>query len=223
MTLYDTVLDFVKECTREFDESHDYNHAIVVYDNAKKIMDSFDIEYDYDILMFSALLHDVRDHKYPKSISEKDLEAFVGKHLSNKVGIVMKIINNISFSKEQCGKRDEFTYPYILYLDAISDSDRLQALGSVGIKRCEMFVEARGGDVPEDVVRHCHEKLLRLLPEKFIKTEYGRKLAEPLHQEVLDYVNKNTGTNEVKSHCRKFAEPLHQEILDYINGHTRKK
>jgi len=185
------VVDFVKEACKDFDESHDANHAITVYQNSVKIMNSFDIEYDPDILTFASLLHDVCDHKYPNSISTNDLHQFIKKHLSNnKAEIVIKLINNVSYSKEASGKREKFEYPFSLYLDAISDADRLEAIGMQGIKRCEQFTIANGGKVPENVIKHCYEKLLRLYPEKYIKTEYARRLAKPLHEEIIAYVDK---------------------------------
>lgn len=192
-TLYETVIEFVKEHTKEFDQSHDYKHALIVYDNAMKIMDSFKFEYDQDILMFASLLHDVCDHKYPNIITLDKLGEFISSHIPNKTNIVMKIINNISYSKEVAGKREKIDYPYNLYLDAISDADKIEALGKTGINRCETFTRAKGGKIPEDVIKHCYEKLLRLYPERFIRTDMGRQIAEPLHEEIIDYVkNMNT-------------------------------
>ncbi len=40
----------------------------------------------------------------------------------------------------------------------------------------------------DDVIVHCHEKLLRILPEGFIKTQYGKVLAQPLHDQIVEYV-----------------------------------
>ena len=45
--------------------------------------------------------------------------------------------------------------------------------------------------MPEDVVTHCHEKLLRLYNEHFICTEEGRRLAETLHEDIVQYVLAN--------------------------------
>jgi hypothetical protein len=62
----------------------------------------------------------------------------------------------------------------------------------VGIERCETLVRARGGRVPEDVVKHCHEKLLKLYPDNFIRTKTGRELAVGLHEEIVEYVRKHS-------------------------------
>jgi HD superfamily phosphodiesterase len=188
--LYESVVKFVKKTTKKFDESHDYKHAIAVYNTAKCIMDSMNIKYDIYILMFASLLHDVCDHKYPESISQEDLTVFIHDYIPDKVDIIMKIINNISYSKEVSGKREKIDYPYNIYLDAISDADRIEALGETGIRRCIIYNKSRGKD-KSNVIAHCYEKLLRLYPEKFIKTDKGRELALPLHQYVVDYVKEN--------------------------------
>ena len=62
------MLDFVKESTKHFDSSHNHEHAWNVYRSALTIMESLNPEFDFDLLMLSALLHDVCDHKYSNSI-----------------------------------------------------------------------------------------------------------------------------------------------------------
>ncbi len=181
---------FIMKITSEFDESHNLDHALCVFKNACNIINQLDIHssVDWDIIEYAAKLHDVRDHKYPNSISEEELKAYISEHLgANKCERVMKIIDNVSFSREVKGQRENLPYPDSLYLDIISDADKLEAIGPKGIGRCKTFVKARGGVIPEDVVAHCHEKLLRLYPE-FIRTKSGKEIAEPLHQFVESYV-----------------------------------
>ena len=119
------------------------------------------------------------------------ISADLGKEKGDQV---LLIIENVSFSKEDKlrkateGKlRIAENVPKELhpYLIALRDADRLEAIGPEGIRRCQVFTESRGGKVPEDVVVHCHEKLLRLYNEHFICTEEGRRLAEPLHEDIV--------------------------------------
>jgi len=187
----DAIYTFVKESTKHFDDSHNWIHADKVYKSTMDITKELKIEYHEDILTYSSLLHDVCDHKYKNSISREELIKFINDKLSeDKMTIVMKIIDNVSFSKENAGKREKIDEPYDLYLTILSDADRLEAIGKIGIERCETFTKSRGGKIPEDVIVHCHEKLLRLYNDKFIKTDYARKLAEPLHKEIIDYVER---------------------------------
>lgn len=192
-TIVDEILlDFVVESTKHFDDSHNHTHALRVTDNAHKIMKSIrDESYDEKLLTYIAMLHDVCDHKYPESIDKKELSKFIKNNFSLLLEpIVMKIIDNVSFSKEDKNLQEKLPEPYDLYLTVITDADRLEALGSVGIERCISFTQSQGGSVPKDVIKHCHEKLLRLLPEGFIKTDLARELAVPLHDEVYKYVEQ---------------------------------
>lgn len=187
------LLNFVVENTKHFDESHNHVHALKVTHNAHVIMKSIKDNYDKRLLTCVAMLHDVCDHKYPESIPREKLLDFIKLYLSPTIEpIAMKIIDNVSFSKEDRGIQETLPEPYDMYLVALTDADRLEAIGQVGIDRCIEFTISRGGTVPQDVVKHCHDKLLRLLPEFFIKTDLGRQMAISLHDEIYNYVDKNS-------------------------------
>lgn len=189
MSVPDYLLLFVTESTKIFDDSHNVIHAQAVTKTTHEIMQSFDTPYDEHFVTMIAMLHDVCDHKYPESIKRSDLTDFIKLHMSDEQAKYADlIIDNVSYSKEAKGLREILPEPYNTYLIALSDADRLEAIGKIGIDRCETFTREHGGNVPEDVIKHCHEKLLRLLPNGFIKTPYARKLAEPLHQEIVEYV-----------------------------------
>ncbi|TNV75622.1 hypothetical protein FGO68_gene13461 [Halteria grandinella] len=150
--------------------------------------------FDFDLLCCAALLHDVCDHKYPQSIKRGDLDAFIYETVGKeKGGDVIFIIDNVSWSKEDKARRGEAVPvpvpPHLKeYLDAVRDADRLEAIGQVGIDRCIAYSVSIGRKIPDDVIVHCHEKLLRIYGEKFIVTDLGRKMAEPLHEVIVEYV-----------------------------------
>lgn len=186
---FDQIYNFVKISTADFDESHNIDHAIAVYNNTLKIADTIKIQLEYDILTYAAMCHDTIDHKYDNSIKPEVLINFITKQIGDeKCKRVMDIINNISFSKQIKGLRQQLSYPDNIYLSIVSDADRLEAIGQIGIDRCIAYTEAIGGKVPEDVIKHCHEKLL-LLKDQYIVTEKGKKLAKPLHDVIQDYVD----------------------------------
>lgn len=198
--IFDIIYQFVIESTIKFDDSHNHMHALEVYKLSKKIIDEFvetDYihEYDYLTIMMASLLHDVCDDKYvDKSISKDDLYNFIYKIDQNRSEMIIKIINNISYSKEVKGLLEKLPYPYNIYRDVISDADKIFALGEIGIKRCERYTRESNPNIQDDkeimklVIKHCHDKLLRLYPEHFIKTEPGRKFAEPEHQIIVNFV-----------------------------------
>jgi uncharacterized protein len=171
------VLEFVKKETQIFDESHNWKHALCVARNATRILNNKHV-------LYLALLHDVCDHKYPNSIPRKELSHFIQVNIP-KYKEIDELIELISFSKQ---KKDDISNPI---LDAVRDGDRLEAIGEIGIKRCKHFTLSRGGKVPEDVIIHCYEKLLRILPERYIVTHIGRDLAIPKHNTIVKYVLEN--------------------------------
>jgi uncharacterized protein len=183
---FQKLIDFVKINTSSYDESHDFNHALSVFENCKKIIELEGLDVDWNMIAYTALLHDVCDHKYTSTITKEDLFRFIEENLgTEKAKHVLNIIDNISYSKEAKGKLITLQEPYQTYRDIISDADKIEALGEVGLRRCIQFSEAHNGNV----IEHCHEKLLKLLPNGFIRTESGKKLAISGHEFILNYVN----------------------------------
>lgn len=198
------LLDFVILHTASFDESHDVHHALAVCSNALQIAQQDFPWCDSDIIKYCAMLHDVCDHKYPQSITKMQRNDFINSHLPpNKAQIVIDVIDNISFSQEVKGQRITLPPPYNVYQNIISDADKLEALGERGLQRCIAFTEERGGKVPDDVVVHCKEKLLRLKDE-FIRTPTARVLAAPLHSVIEQYYKAHLHNKKIM-----FISPQH--------------
>jgi HD superfamily phosphodiesterase len=194
--------DFVEQYTINFDKSHDIHHAIKVFNNATKIINSMEIDYERDVITWASMLHDICDHKYHNCVSKDELFEFIKMNLGEiKASRIIMIIDNVSYSKEVRGERVTLPYPDYLYLDIISDADRVEALGYSGIERCEEYTIAKLGInsensnnlhiIKKEVIKHCHEKLLKLFPDYF-KTPLGKELAFPLHLEIVDYVKNNS-------------------------------
>lgn len=190
--LIEKTIKFVTVSTSHFDESHDINHALAVYKNSLVILETFNDISDKDrmIVLISSLVHDVCDHKYPESIKFEELEKFLKENFSDIYQDIILIINNVSWSKEHKGKRQDLGERLNLLLDIVSDADRLEAIGNEGIKRCIKYTESHGGTLPNDVIKHCYEKLLLIAPE-YIKTRKGQEMAIPLHGVIVDYVKSN--------------------------------
>lgn len=191
-TKYNEVYEFVKQSTKDFDESHDIKHALKVYENALEIVDRDYINdnLDKEIIMYAAMLHDVCDHKYPNSIKLNDLNHFIYDKLEHdKAKIVIEIIDNISYSKEEAGNRKDVHHPY---LNIISDADKLEAIGLVGINRCYAFNKAKYPHlddigIKKGVISHCTGKLLKL-KDQYIRTNAGKTMAIPLHEEIVEWM-----------------------------------
>jgi uncharacterized protein len=180
------LLKFVREHTNHFDASHDINHAIAVYQNAVLISKEELPDYDDDILQYACLLHDVCDRKYANTLPRVELHEYIHQQLCDeKAQVVIDAIDNMSFSQEVKGLRKKLGTPY---KDIVSDADKLEALGEGGLERCIVFTEEIGGNIPSDVVKHCHEKRLKL-KDFYIRTNTGKAMAESLHEFIANYVH----------------------------------
>jgi len=84
--------------------------------------------------------------------------------------------------------------PKTIEAKILSDADKLDAMGAIGIARAFMFAGERGESL-EDVLRHFEEKLLRL--RDLLYTETAKKLAKGRH---------------------KFLEEFYRRLIDEIRG-----
>lgn len=200
------VWDFVVKSTKNFDNSHNHEHAQEVEMLCYQIADSDCEKYDKDLLMCAALLHDVCDYKYKElSISEIELHDFIKSVYPEKASDIIDIINNVGFSKEKAGKLDkkfknnsskEKLSDIITYRDIVSDADKILAVGNIGIERCFAYQRMvhptkSETEIIKHVVDHCKEKLSILYTENYIRTPTGRALAQPGHQIILDFMKKH--------------------------------
>ena len=197
-----SILEICIDLTKDYDKSHDIIHHINVMINAITIHTHTNLSLapkDKDrvlkLIVYASLLHDTIDHKYPTNIDTKiiRLNTFLKKELGGDWSDVKWIIDNISYSKEIKNGYPIHSDPIIqLSRDIVSDADKLEAIGSVGFMRCYQFTKISNPLANEDklsslVIEHCHDKLLKL-KDNFIRTNYGKLMAEPLHQILLDYV-----------------------------------
>jgi hypothetical protein len=218
MNLLRTLSEFVEQVCDGRDESHGYKHMQFVTVNSHKILqneDSNSIEEStgkiFMYVSIVAMLHDVADHKYDKdgTLKNKVFEFVRDKVLFDEENalLVMKIIDHISYSKEneaiQSGKPIDFNAVlgnFGAYVrDIVSDADKLEALGEIGFGRCVEFTkdtykkkhdkEISYELLKQEVIKHANEKLLRLKDE-FMRTSYGKQLAISLHDELLEEINK---------------------------------
>jgi uncharacterized protein len=224
--------NFVKFSTAKLDESHDYFHMLKVVLNTLDIIKSDYTSHNnyYELkklVLIVAWLHDVRDHKYLHlSISESLFVTKINElsklYLDDKyANQIILIIENISFSQEIKNKLDITLLSSISYetLIIVADADRLEALGQIGIERCTKYGTEKLKIDPKEViyhvVYHAYEKLLRLYPENFIKTERGRFLAKSLHQEMVDYIKENSTPEIIKF--------VHNKLIENNLGHLFKE
>jgi len=78
----------------------------------------------------------------------------------------------------------------------VSDADKIEALGEVGLNRCFCFTRASNPTLDENqikslVVQHAKDKLIKL-KDHFIRTPKGKELASAPHEVIGDFIKNNT-------------------------------
>ena len=194
--------EFVQTICADRDESHGHAHMKRVAE-----MSSFLIQQDFtdrrqyrNLLqdaITAAWLHDIADHKYDHDGTlEQRLDEFGHKHISNYDNI-KQVIKYVSYSTENKAilagtplDYDSLLTPYYaLVRHIVSDADKLQAIGKIGITRALTYTRNANPTYTEaqviaDVRKHADEKLLRLATE-FIRTHTARGLARKEHEDMV--------------------------------------
>lgn len=193
---------FVQTVCNGRDESHGHTHMKTVAETARKIVErDFGDHPDFEQLLLDAItvawLHDVSDHKYDHDgLLDKHLDKFGYSSIAN-FDQIKKAVKLISYSSENraivagtpLNYEELLGKHYATVRHIVSDADKLEAIGKIGIDRCiEYTKHSNPGNAEEDIIRdvkkHADEKLLRLKDE-FIRTPTGLFLAEALHEEML--------------------------------------
>jgi uncharacterized protein len=191
------------------DSAHDFEHVMRVYKNARRICKK---EKVYERLVLSAvLLHDIVS--YPKSDKRSKLSSLESSKKSKQ------ILKKYSFSKEEiliisnaiCDHSfSQGTVPETIEGKILQDSDRLDALGAIGIARVFATGESLGRPfyntddpfckkrLPDDkiwTVDHFFQKLLKL--ESLMNTKSGKmeaKMRTSVLKEFLRHLKQEIST-----------------------------
>jgi len=213
--LWDSLSEFVKTTCEGRDESHGYEHmrtvaknSLIIYNPYRK--DESDI---CDDIIVVAWLHDIGDHKYDSTIETRNkMITFLDSiyHNKEKVEWILQIIEYISFSKEKKlrisnSEMNEKLEPLVWYnklgdrgvliRNIVSDADKLEALGEIGLKRCIEFTRHKNPNFSDEqiykaVKEHADEKLLILVKDRYIRTPIGIYLAKKLEQDLKNGLDK---------------------------------
>lgn len=192
------VLQFVKDKTKIFDESHDWRHAVKVAFNSTQLAD----KQNYKFILYMALLHDVCDHKYPNAIPRNELKEWIYLNLP-AYKLIDELIDHVSYSKQIKNPKTFDPFEQSI-LNAVRDGDRMEALGEIGIERCRQTTIIRNGILPDDIIIHCFDKLLKLVPDNYIITRNAKVIKD--HNYIVDYVIKNLPLTSLKYDMPTYLE-----------------
>jgi uncharacterized protein len=137
---------------------------------------------DMSILLPAVLLHDVvrdsEDHAAASSVKARDIL----RDLDYSEKAIEKISKTIGAHSFSAGR-----IPESLEAKILSDADKLDAMGALGVYRAAMY-SAENGRLLEDYVAHFSEKLLTL--KDLIFTDEARRLAESRHRFLLEFLEQ---------------------------------
>lgn len=204
LQITETVMQRVRERFAVDGSGHGIDHIMRVYRMAIRIAEEESC--DAFIVALAALLHDVGDHKLTESGNENhrnEIAALLdGTGLSGKqVNQIIDIVEKVSFKGN--GVEDA---PLSHEGRCVRDSDRLDAMGSIGIARAFAYGALKGrpmfdaGQKPgmydsfsdykkntSHTINHFYEKLL-LLKDR-METAAGKRLAEGRHAMLEAFVS----------------------------------
>lgn len=173
----------------EKDDIHGFNHVERIYKiciqigkelNAKQI-----------VLKISALLHDCgrideKNDPLRRNHAEISAEKALNFLISNDFKLHQVDIDNIihsirahSFSNEIC--------PETLEAKILSDADKLDALGAIGLFRTIGFTVQNKGGINQ-VIEHLENKILKLKDQLYL--DISKNIAKERQQIILDFYNK---------------------------------
>jgi uncharacterized protein len=198
-------ITFVKAKLDNAEGGHDWFHIERVYKNAMLIAQNEVC--DVMVVKLGALLHDIADSKFhdgDESVGPKVARIFLESEnvCQGTIDHVVKIIENISYK----GGNFEKAFTSI-ELDIVQDSDRLDALGAIGIARTFNYggfknrvlydpkisprtkmtkEEYKNNEAP--TLNHFYEKLL-LLKDK-MNTVSGKQIAKERHRYMEGFLSQ---------------------------------
>lgn len=161
------------------DPVHGWPHVERVLGLALQIAENTNSHVDYKVLILSVLLHDIG----------RLAEDRLGKHHAViSAEIAKKLLENLGFSEDlvervvEAIRTHSFSrneQPRSLEAMILSDADKLDAIGAIGVARTFMLGERWGRGI-DGTVKHFYEKLLKLKDMLFL--DYSKKIAQRRHK-----------------------------------------
>lgn len=166
------------------------------------------------LVIAAAQLHDVADHKYGQTTAQlESVSTELQKYFTlEDVQLLMVIMDQTSYSKEAKCRKETGTSPSWddlgiegkLVRNIVSDADKLEAIGMVGVQRCLQYIYEvakskdeviSASDLFSHLVEHGKEKLF-ILKDEYIRTNAGKAMAEYPHMVMLQEVSRLNNLKE---------------------------
>ncbi len=204
--IIEKTIEFVKADLRDSEKGHDWWHTYRVWKMARFLAQKENA--DLFVVELAALLHDIADPKFHngnEEIGPKKAREFLNSLKTDEkiVNQVENIIANVSFRKT-LENNSEFKSKE---LEIVQDSDRLDAIGAIGIARAFHYGGYKNREIynPEikpitkmtkeqyknndsTTINHFYEKLLTL--KNLMNTETAKSIAENRHKFMENFLNE---------------------------------
>jgi HD superfamily phosphodiesterase len=200
--MLDKVFEFVIDTCDEFgiDESHGLKHSIDVYRYAEQIYQDElklnpELENKYQIIIYSATLHDMCDHKYmDEQIGIKRIIKLLNIDLQleyKTIKSICEIITTMSHSKVKLNGFADFPNPLDqLAYNIVREADLLTAYD---FDRSVVYSMSNKKIPWSEAIKETSEyfkiRVLKQISDGLYVTNYGLKKAQQLHNIVLSQIN----------------------------------
>ena len=192
------IIDFMQEKLSDSNRgAHAYDHTMRVYTLSMQIGDRLPVS--IRVLQASALLHDVgRPRESETGISHSILSGEMSMPLLQELAYTESEIEQI-LDAIRTHRFSEGIEPNSLEGEILSDADKLDSMGAIGVYRAIAYGVTRGRGM-SGFLKHADEKLLKL--KDLMYTEPGKLLAEKRHevlQKFVDALREDLREEELRS------------------------
>lgn len=190
-------MDEIKKIYASYGSGHDFDHIERVVENAKTINETE--QADQRLVNILALIHDIFDEKFYKG-NNMDEDYYT---LIEPLELTTEESEQLLLDLKQFGFKGGFQQPKLSKIGQIvSDADRLDSIGAIGIARTMMYGDRLYDNnraysppqslsdyrVPRPILFHFYDKLLKIKDLMF--TETGKQMAQARHEFMLVYLNQ---------------------------------
>lgn len=163
--------------------SHGFDHTLRVTRLCERLGE--DEGADMRVVLPAALLHDIgRPLEEKQGIAHEKAGALIAEEFLRSIGYEEALIPKITHAIRTHRYRSE-SRPETLEAMVLSDADKLDAMGAIGIARTFMQAGEQKGTM-SNAIDHIHEKLLKL--KGLMYTRGARGIAEERHTVLNNFL-----------------------------------
>ncbi|WP_456365398.1 HD domain-containing protein [Thermococcus sp.] len=183
------LIERTKEYARHFFEregTHGFSHVERVFNLCLHI--GKEEEADLEVLALASLLHDVaRPLESAGRVEDHAVEgARIARHFLRSIGYPEEKVKEVAHAIE-AHRFSRGPEPETLEAKILSDADKLDAIGAIGVARVFMYSGEHGRSI-EDSLAHFEEKILKL--KDLMYTETAKRLAEERHRFTVEFIGR---------------------------------